>query len=145
MVLGVPTDVKTFFAKAVRDCPKPIRGTLAAMAMAFLLAPNRRCLKTVAGMVLGHRCHVATISRRLTNPQWKTHDWYTTLYEGLQEEIDRYERRQTKGKRRQWIVAIDTTYHATMSEKMENLIVMSRRKDPRRQTTRQHAFLMGLC
>ena len=145
MVLGVPTDVKTFFAKAVRDCPKPIRGTLAAMAMAFLLAPNRRCLKTVAGMVLGHRCHVATISRRLTNPQWKTHDWYTTLYEGLQREIDGYERRQAKGKRRQWIVAIDTTYHATMSEKMENLIVMSRRKDPRRQTTRQHAFLMGLA
>ena len=31
-----------------------------------------------------------------------------------------------------------------MSEKMENLIVMSKRQDPRRQTTRQHAFLMGL-
>jgi hypothetical protein len=144
MVLGVPTEVKTFFAKAVRDCAKPIRGTLAAMVLAFLLAPNRRCLKTVAGCVLAHRRHVATISRRLTNPQWKTRDWYTALYEGLQGEIDRWERRQAKGRRRQWIVAIDTTYHATMSEKMENLIVMSRRKDPRRQTTRQHAFLMGL-
>jgi hypothetical protein len=144
MVLGVPTDVKTFFAKPVRGCAKPIRGSLAAMVLAFLLAPNRRCLRTVAGSVLGHRCHVATISRRLTNPQWKTRDWYTTLCEGLQRTIDRYERQQARGRRRQWIVAIDTTYHATMSEQMENLIVMSRRKDPRRQTTRQHAFLMGL-
>ena len=41
-------------------------------------------------------------------------------------------------------MAIDTTYHSTMSEKMENLLVMSRRKDPARKTTRQHAFLMGL-
>jgi hypothetical protein len=144
MVWGVPRDVKTFFAKPVRGCAKPIRGALPAMVLAFLLAPNRRCLKTVAGSVLGHRRHVATISRRLVNPQWKTRDWYTTLYEGLQREIDRYERRQAKGRRRQWIVAIDTTYHATTSEKMENLIVMSRRKDPRRKTTGQHAFLMGL-
>lgn len=140
MVLGVPAEIKTFFAKPVRDCAKPIRGALAAMVLAFLLAPNRRCLKTVAGCVLGHRRHVATISRRLTNPQWKTRDWYVTLYAGLQQEIDRWERRQAKGRRRQWIVAIDTTYHATMSEQMENLIVMSRRKDPRRQTTR---FLCG--
>jgi hypothetical protein len=144
MVLGVPIEIKTFFAKPVCDCAKPIRGALAAMVLAFLLAPNRRCLKTVAGCVLGHRRHVATISRRLTNPQWKTRDWYVTLYAGLQQEIDRWERRQAKGQRRQWIVAIDTTYHATISEHMENLIVMSRRKDPRRQTTRQHAFLMGL-
>lgn len=144
IVLGAPTEVKSFFAKPVRACAKPIRGALAAMVLAFLLAPHRRCLKTVAGMVLGHRCHVATISRRLLNPQWKTRDWYTSLYEGLQAEIDRWERRRAKGRRRQWIVAIDTTYHATMSEQMENLIVMSRRKDPRRKTTRQHAFLMGL-
>lgn len=144
MVLGVPTEIKTFFAKSVRGCAKPIRRALSAMVLAFLLAPNRRCLKTVAGCVLGHRRHVATISRRLTNPQWKTRDWYVTLYAGLQQEIDRWERRQAKGQRRQWIVAIDTTYQATMSEQMENLIVMSRRKDPRRQTTRQHAFLMGL-
>ena len=144
MVLGVPSEVKTFFAKPVRVSAKPIRKALAPMVLALLLAPHRRCLKTVAGMVFGHRCHVATISRRLTNPQWKTRDWYATLYEGLQREIDRYERREAKGRRRQWIVAIDTTYHATMSERMENLIVMSRRKDPRRKTTSQHAFLMGL-
>ena len=144
MVLGVPSEVKTFFAKPVRVSAKPIRKALAPMVLALLLAPHRRCLKTVAGMVFGHRCHVATISRRLTNPQWKTRDWYATLYEGLQREIDRYERREAKGRRRQWIVAIDTTYHATTSERMENLIVMSRRKDPRRKTTSQHAFLMGL-
>ena len=143
MVWGVPSDVKGFF-RPVRGCSKPIRGALAAMVLALTLAPHRRCLKTVAGSVLGHRCHVATISRRLRNPKWKTRDWYTTLYEGFLEEIDRWERRQARGRRRQWIVAIDTTYHATMSEKMENLIVMSKRQDPRRQTTRQHAFIMGL-
>jgi hypothetical protein len=109
MVWGVPHDVKTFFAKPVRGSAKPIRGALAAMVLAFLLAPHRRCLKTVAGSVLGHRRHVATISRRLLNPHWKTRDWYKTLYEGLQGKIDRYERRQAKGQRRQWIVAIDTT------------------------------------
>jgi hypothetical protein len=144
MVLGMPAEVKTFLAKPVRHCAKPIRRALAAMVLALLLAPHRRCLKTVAGQVLSHRCHGATISRRLRNPQWKTRDWYVSLYEGLHQEIDRWERRQAKGQRRQWIVAIDTTYHATMSERMENLIVMSQPKDPRRQTTRQHAFLMGL-
>jgi hypothetical protein len=41
-------------------------------------------------------------------------------------------------------VAIDTTYHSTMSEQMENLIVMSKRRNPARKNTRQHAFLMGL-
>lgn len=144
MVWGVPTEVKTFFAKPVRGCAKPIRHALAAMVLGFLLAPHRRCLKTVAGSVLGHRRHVGTISRRLVNPEWKTRDWYVTLYEELQGKIDRWERRQARGQRRQWIVAIDTTYHASVSEQMENLIVMSRRKDPARQTTRQHAFLMGL-
>ena len=144
MVWGVPKQVKTFFAKPVRGCSKPIRSSLAAMVLAFLLAPHRRCLKTIAGSVLEHRHHVATISRRLVNAQWKTRDWYVTLYEDLRQEIDRWERRQAKGQRRQWIVAIDTTYHATMSEKMENLIVMSQPKDVRRQTTRQHAFLLGL-
>ena len=69
MVWGVPTDVKTFLAKAVRGCAKPIRGVLAAMVLGLLLAPHRRCLKTVAGSVLGHRRHVGTISRRLANPQ----------------------------------------------------------------------------
>jgi len=144
MVWGVPSEVKTFLAKPVRGCARPIRHALAAMVLAFLLAPHRRCLKTIAGSVLGHRRHVGTISRRLVNPLWKTRDWYVTLYEGFHQAIDRWERRQAGGRRRQWIVAIDTTYHASVSEQMENLIVMSRRKDPARQTTRQHAFLMGL-
>ena len=143
MVWGVPSEVKGFF-RPVRGCSRPIRNALAAMVLALTLAPHRRCLKTVAGSVLGHRCHVATISRRLTNPKWKTRDRYTTLYDGFLEETNRWERRQARGRRREWIVAIDTTYHATMSEKMENLIVMSKREDPRRQTTRQHAFIMGL-
>jgi hypothetical protein len=116
MIVGaVPQEVKAFFSKAVGNCSKPIQQALAPMVLALLLAPHRRCLKTIAGQLLAHRCHVATISRRLTNPQ-----------------------------RRQWIVAIDTTYHATMSEQMENLIVMSRRQNRARNTTRQHAFLMGL-
>ena len=87
---------------------------------------------------------MATISRRLTNPQWRTRDWYVGAVRRALDEVNVWERRQAKGKRRQWIVAIDTTYHATMSEQMENLIVMSRRQDSARQTTRQHAFLMGL-
>jgi hypothetical protein len=144
IVLGLPREVKSFFAKPVRDCSKPIQKALAPMVLGMLLAPHRRCLRTIAGQVLGHRCHAATISRRLVNPQWRTRDWYADLYGGLLNEVDAWERRQAKGRRRQWIVAIDTTYHATMSEKMENLILMSERKNPARRSTRQHAFVMGL-
>ena len=144
MVWGMPGEVKAFFSRAVVNCSKPIQHALAPMVLALLLAPHRRCLKTIAGEVLGHRCHVATISRRLLNPQWRTRDWYVELYDRLLGDVDAWERRRAKGRRRQWIVAIDTTYHATMSEQMENLIVMSRRQNPARKTTRQHAFLMGL-
>jgi hypothetical protein len=140
----MPKEVKAFFSRPVANCSRPIRRALAPMVLAFLLAPHRRCLKTIAGEVLGHRCHVATISRRLTNPQWRTRDWYVDLYNGFLAEVNAWDRRQAKGKRRQWIVAIDTTYHSTMSEQMENLIVMSQRQNPARKTTRQHAFLMGL-
>jgi hypothetical protein len=144
IVWGVPREVKGFFSKTVAHCSRPIRRALAPMVLAFLLAPHRRCLKTIAGEVLSDRCHVATISRRLTNPQWRTRDWYAGLYHNFLADVNAWERRQAKGRRRQWIVAIDTTYHSTMSEQMENLIVMSRRKDPARNTMRQHAFLMGL-
>lgn len=144
ILMDMPKEVKFFFAKVLRGCPKPIRGALAPMVMAFSLAANRRCAKTIAGEVLGHRWHAVTISRRLVNPQWRTRDWYVGLYDELLGEVDRWERRQAKGKRRQWIVAIDTTYHATMSERMENRIVMSRRKNPARRTTSQHAFVMGI-
>lgn len=144
IVGGVPKEVKAFFSRPVADCSKPIRHALAPMVLAFLLAPHRRCLKTIAGEVLGGRCHAATISRRLTNPQWRTRDWYVDLYDRLLGNVDAWERRQAKGKRRQWIVAIDTTYHSTMSEQMENLILMSKRRNPARKNTRQHAFLMGL-
>ena len=144
IVLGVPREVKSFFSKTVANCSRPIQHALAPMVLAFLLAPHRRCLKTIAGEVLAHRCHVATISRRLTNPQWRTRDWYVGLYDNLLNDVNAWERRQAKGKRRQWIVAIDTTYHSTMSEQMENLIVMSKRRNPARKNTHQHAFLMGL-
>jgi hypothetical protein len=140
----LPSEVKSFLSKPTANCSRPIRRALAPMVLAFLLAPHRRCLKTIAGEVVGHRCHVATISRRLLNPQWRTRDWYVDLYQGLLGEVNAWERRQAKGKRRQWIVAIDTTYHSTMSEEMENLLVMSKRRDPARKSTRQHAFLMGL-
>jgi hypothetical protein len=114
--------------------PSEVKSFLSKMVLAFLLAPHRRCLKTIAGEVVGHRCHVATISRRLLNPQWRTRDWYVDLYQGLLGEVNAWERRQAKGKRRQWIVAIDTTYHSTMSEEMENLLVMSKRRDPARKS-----------
>jgi hypothetical protein len=81
MLFGVPPAVESFFRPVVTGVAKPIRRALPIMVMAMLLAPHRRCLKTLAGMVLGRREHVATISRRLRNRHWKTHDWYTMLYE----------------------------------------------------------------
>ena len=144
IVLSVPREVKSFFSKTTANCSRPIRHALAPMVLAFLLAPHRRCLKTIAGEVLADRCHVATISRPLVNPQWRTRDWYVGLYDNLVNDVNAWERRQAKGKRRQWIVAIDTTYHSTMSEQIENFIVMSKRRNPPQNTTHQHAFLMGL-
>lgn len=144
MVLGVPTEVKKLFAPVTKDTSRPIRKALAAMVLAFLLAPHYRRLKTIAGMVLGHRVHVGTISRRLLNPDWKTRDWYVSLYERHWRETDRWERRVAGRKRREWVIVIDTTYHGSVGECMQNMIVMSRRKDPRRRSTRQHAFLVGM-
>lgn len=144
MLFGVPVEVNRFFSPVVRDCSRPIRRALAPMVLAFLLAPHYRRLKTIAGTVLGHRVHVGTISRRLVNRHWKTRDWYIGLFERQWRDMDRWEREVAKGRRRRWVITIDTTYHSTVGECMENLIVMSRRKDPRRRTTKQHAFVMGL-
>src|SRR5947209_4849727 len=102
MLFGVPQTVKAFFRPVVAGVSKPIRRALPVMVLALLLAPHRRCLKTLAGMVLGCREHVATISRRLRNRRWKTHDWYTTLSEGLRADTDRWERRRAGQKPRHW-------------------------------------------
>jgi len=143
MLWGVPSDVKRFFRPVTRTASKSIRRALPAMVLAFLLAPHRRSLKTIAGMVAGHRCHVGTISRRLDNPRWHTRDWYSLLYSQTLTRVDRWERREAKGRRR-WFAVIDTTYHESVGECMENMIVMSRRKNPARRTTRHHAFVMGM-
>src|SRR2546423_12701536 len=121
LLFGVPPAVKAFFRPVVRGLSKPIRQSLPVMVLALLLAPHRRCLKTLAGMVLGHREHAATISRRLRNPRWKTHTWYTRLDQALWSETDRWERQQARAPKRQWMLIIDTTYHGTMSACMENL------------------------
>lgn len=144
MLWGVPSEVKRFFRPVSGSVSKSIRRALPAMVLAFLLAPHRRSLKTIAGMVAGHRCHGGTISRRLDNPLWQTREWYELLYTDTLSDIDRWERRQAKGRRRRWFVAIDTTYHESVGECMENMIVMSRRKHPARRTTRHHAFVMGM-
>ena len=89
MLFGVPQEVKSFFRPVLGGLSKPIRRSLPLMVLAWLLAPHRRCLKTLAGMVLGHREHVATISRRLRNSRWQTHTWYTKLYEALWLDTDR--------------------------------------------------------
>lgn len=141
---GVPSDVKRFFRPVTGTVSKAIRRALPAMVLAFTLAPHRRALRTIAGMVAGHRCHVGTISRRLDNPRWHTRDWYSLLYSQTLTNVDRWERRQAKGRRRRWFLVIDTTYHQSVGECMENMIVMSRRKNPARRTTRQHAFVMGM-
>jgi hypothetical protein len=114
------------------------------MVLALLLAPHYRRLKTVAGMVLGHRVHVATISRRLHNPLWNTRDWYVGLVDRAIRDLNYYERPLTKGRRRRFAIIIDTTLHASVGEKMENLMTMSTRSDKRRRNTRQHVFVMGL-
>jgi hypothetical protein len=144
MLFGVPPAVKSFFGPVVARLSKPIRRALPVMVLALLLAPHRRCLKTLAGMVLGQREHAATISRRLRNRRWKTHDWYTTLYEELWSDTNRWERQVARQKRRHWMLVIDTTYHGTMSQCMENLLFFNRHKNPRQRNTGNHAFLLGL-
>lgn len=144
MLWDVPSEVKRFFRPVTKPVSVPIRRALPGMVLAFLLAPHRRALKTIAGMVAGHRCHVGTISRRLDNPLWHTRDWYASLNAHTLSRADRGEGRQAKGCRRRWFVVIDTTYHESVGECMENMIVMSRRKHPARRTTRQHAFVMGM-
>ena len=144
MLLGVPTEVKRFCSPVLGKGSKPVRRAVSWMVLAFLLAPHRRCLKTIAGTVVGHRVHVATVSRRLVNPYWTTRDWYVGLYERGWRETDAWEKRVAPKKRRQWIIPLDATYHGTVGKCMENLILMSKRQDPRRRNTRQHAFLMGM-
>jgi hypothetical protein len=116
------------------------------MVLALLLAPHRRCLKTLAGIVLGARAHASTISRRLRNATWRTRDCFLSLYDHCLDDLHRYERslqpqRQAK---RGWMAVIDTTFHSTYAETMENVILMSRRRDPNRRNTRHHAFVMGV-
>jgi hypothetical protein len=115
------------------------------MVLALLLAPHARRLKTLAGMILGYREHVATISRRLRNAKWKTRDWYAALYCRVRLAYDNWERRQAGGKKRRWFAIIDTTYHATHSEDMENLILMSRRRRGNQRQTRQRAYSQLCC
>jgi hypothetical protein len=144
MLFGVPAVVKAFFRPVTARLSKPIRRALPAMVLALLLAPHRRCLKTLAGMVLGHREHAGTISRRLRNRRWQTHAWYTSLYEELWAATDHWERQVSGRPVRQWMMVIDTTYHSTLSQDMENLLCFQRHRNPRQRSTHQHAFVMGL-
>lgn len=144
MVLDVSKEVNAFFRFAVKSASLPIQRALAPMVLAFLLAPHNRRLKTIAGMVAGHRVHVATISRRLVNPRWKTRDYYVSLYERHWRDTNQWERVVRGGGKRHWCIVIDTTYHSSVSRCMENMIEMSRRQDQRRRSKRQHAFLMGM-
>ncbi len=144
MLWGIPTEVNRFFLPVTRNVAKPIRKALACMVLAILLAPHYRRMKTIAGMVLGHRVHVATISRRLHNPLWTTRDWYVTLAGDTLSGANGYERSHIKGRKRRFAIIIDTTLHASVGEKMENLLVMSARQDKRRRSTRHHVFVMGI-
>src|SRR5262245_17941602 len=93
MLFGVPPAVKSFFRPVLPGLSKRRRRALAVMVLALLLAPHRRCLKTLAGMVLGQREHGATISRRLRNRLWRTHAWYLELYHTLWSDTERWERK----------------------------------------------------
>src|ERR1700730_10349871 len=107
MLFGVPQSVKTFLRPAIVNGSKPIRRSLPYMVLALVLAPHARRLKTLAGMILGYREHVATISRRLRNSKWKTRDWYVTLYHRVRAAYDRWERRHAGGQKRHWFAIID--------------------------------------
>jgi hypothetical protein len=144
MLFGVPPAVKSFFRPILLPLSKPIRGALPVMVLAVLLAPHRRCLKTLAGMVLGHRAHAGTISRRLRNRLWRTWDWYKALYQQLWTDTNLWERRQARGLMRQWMLIIDATYHSTLSLCMENRLCFNRRQKPNHRDTYYHAFLMAL-
>jgi hypothetical protein len=146
ILFGIPQPVQRFFAPVVRHLSRPLRTALPALVLALLLAPHRRCLKTLAGIVLGQRAHASTISRRLRNTAWRTRDWFVDLFDRCLVGALRYERQQAPRQRpkRSWMAVIDTTYHGTHAELMENVILMSRRRDPNRRNIRQHAFVLGL-
>jgi hypothetical protein len=144
MLFGIPQAVNAFFRPVRPRLSRPIRRALPYMVLALLLAPHRRCLKSLSGMVLGHREHVATISRRLRSERWRTYDWYNRLYEDVWAETNRWEKKIARKKKRHWMIVIDTTYHGTMSECMENLLFTGLRHNPNRRNTAQHAFLMGM-
>ena len=147
ILFGLPQPVQRFFAPVLRGLPRPTRRALPVMVLALLLAPHRRCLKTLAGVVLGCREHASTISRRLRNAAWRTRDWFVALYDRCLDDIHDYERRLAQRQqrvRRAWMAVIDTTYHGTHAEQMENLIPIGRRRRPGSREARQHAFVMGL-
>jgi hypothetical protein len=147
ILFGIPQPVQRFFTPVLCGLTRPIRHALPVMVLALLLAPHRRCLKTLAGVVLGCREHASTISRRLRNTAWRTRDWFISLYDQCLDDIHHYERRRTRSPhrtKRPWMAVIDTTYHSTHAEQMENLIPMSRRRRPGGREARQHAFVMGL-
>ena len=147
ILFGVPERVQRFFAPVRRQLSRPIRNALPAMVLALLLAPHRRCLKTIGSAVLGLAAHASTISRRLRSAFWRTRDWFILLRDEVLQDIDVWEQRQQRLSRsrfRRWTIVIDTTYHATNSECMENLLLMNRRADPHRRHTRHHAFVMGI-
>jgi hypothetical protein len=147
ILFGIPRSVQRFFAPLRHGLSRPIRRALPLLVLALLLAPHYRSLKTLAGGVLGDRVAVSTISRRLRNPRWRTRDWYTSLYDDFLDDTNRWERRHTttpKGRKRSWVVIVDVTYHSTLSQRMENLIRLSRRRHPNARATNQHAFVMGV-
>jgi hypothetical protein len=147
ILFGIPTTVQRFFARVGRHVSRPIRLALPVMVLALLLAPHRRCLKTVAGAVLGDRVHASTISRRLRNPNWRTRDWYGDLHDDVLLDVYRWERQQSRPpqrRKRRWTVIIDTTLKGTRGHRMENLILINARANPQQRPTRHHAFVMGV-
>ena len=148
ILFGVPAAVQRFFAPVTAAVSRPLRRAIPAMVLALLLAPHRRCLKTLAGVVLGRRNHASTISRRLRNANWRTWDWYVCLYQHTLAAVDRYERQWAAAQRgepaRHWMAIVDTTYHATHAEVMENVLTFNRRQNPNSRATRHHAFVLGM-
>ena len=147
ILFGTPTTVQRFFARVGRRLSRPIRPALPVRVLALLPAPQRRCLKAIAGAVLGDRVHASTISRRLRKANGRTRDWHVDWHDDVLLDVYRWGRRQSRRpqrRKRRWTAVLGTTLQGTRGQCMENLILIYARASPRQRPTRHHAFVMGV-
>ena len=72
---------------------------------------------------------------------WIARDWNVGRVDAAVADLNRYERTLVENLKRRFTIIIDTTIHASVGEKMENLLEMSKHKDRRRQNTRRRSHV----